>query len=105
MVDRGSIRDLELAAITDERRPVFPGGMAILAEVFDVLGIDSMRIADGAMRDGLLYDLAGRFTAEDARKRSVRAMQQRYHVDLTQAERVEKTVINFLAQTRHAWKL
>jgi exopolyphosphatase / guanosine-5'-triphosphate,3'-diphosphate pyrophosphatase len=105
MVDIGSTRELQLAAITDERRPVFPGGMAILAEVFDVLGIESMRIADGAMRDGLLYDLVGRFTDEDARERSVRAMQQRYHVDLTQAERVEKTVTNFLTQTQHAWKL
>ncbi len=105
MVEVGSTRDLQLAAITDERRPVFPGGMAILAEVFDVLGIESMRIADGAMRDGLLYDLVGRFTDEDARERSVRAMQRRYHVDLAQAERVEKTAIDFLAQTRHAWKL
>jgi exopolyphosphatase / guanosine-5'-triphosphate,3'-diphosphate pyrophosphatase len=105
MVDAGSTRDLALAAITDERRPVFPGGMAIMAEVFDVLGLETMRIADGAMRDGLLYDIVGRFTDEDARERSVRAMQQRYHVDLTQAERVEKTVTNFLSQTRQVWKL
>ena len=89
------MRELQLAAITDERRPVFPGGMAILSEVFDVLGIESMRIADGAMRDGLLYDIVGRFTDEDARERSVRAMQQRYHVDLAQAERVETTVLEF----------
>jgi exopolyphosphatase / guanosine-5'-triphosphate,3'-diphosphate pyrophosphatase len=105
MVEAGAIRDLQLAAITDERRPVFPGGMAILSEVFDVLGLDTMRIADGAMRDGLLYDMVGRFMDEDARERSVRAMQQRYHVDLTQAERVETTVLNFLAQTRQPWKL
>jgi exopolyphosphatase/guanosine-5'-triphosphate,3'-diphosphate pyrophosphatase len=64
-----------------------------------------MRIADGAMRDGLLYDMVGRFTDEDARERSVRAMQQRYHVDLAQAERVEATVLNFLAQVRQPWKL
>src|SRR5262245_48907705 len=79
--------------------------MAILSEVFDVLGIESMRIADGAMRDGLLYDLVGRFTDEDARERTVRAMQQRYHVDVAQAERVEKTALDFLQQAREAWKL
>ncbi len=100
MVKQGSTRDLNLAAITDERRAVFPGGMAILTEVFDVLGIESMRIADGAMRDGLLYDIVGRYTDEDARERSVRSMQERYHVDLAQAERVEATVANFLARTR-----
>jgi exopolyphosphatase/guanosine-5'-triphosphate,3'-diphosphate pyrophosphatase len=105
LVDAGSTRDLKLASITDERRPVFPGGTAILAEVFDMLGIESMRIADGAMRDGLLYDMVGRFTDEDARERSVRGMQERYHVDLAQAERVEATVGDFLAQTRQIWKL
>ena len=105
LVKAGSTRDLNLASITDERRAVFPGGIAILTEVFDVLGIESMRIADGAMRDGLLYDIVGRYTDEDARERSVRSMQERYHVDLTQAERVEATVTNFLARTRAAWKL
>jgi exopolyphosphatase/guanosine-5'-triphosphate,3'-diphosphate pyrophosphatase len=105
LVDRGSTRELTLASINDERRPVFPGGAAILAEVFEVLGVESMRIAEGAMRHGLLYDIVGRFTDEDARERSVRSMQQRYHVDLAQAERVEATAVNFLAQTREAWKL
>ena len=56
-----------------------------------------MRVADGAMREGLLYDLLGRFTDEDARERTVRSMQQRYHVDLVQAERVEATAADFLA--------
>jgi exopolyphosphatase/guanosine-5'-triphosphate,3'-diphosphate pyrophosphatase len=32
-------------------------------------------------------------------------MQQRYHVDITQAERVEATARNFLEQAREAWKL
>jgi exopolyphosphatase/guanosine-5'-triphosphate,3'-diphosphate pyrophosphatase len=103
--DAGHIRELRLAAITDDRRPVFPGGTAILAEVFDVLGPQEMRIADGAMREGLLYDMVGRFTDEDARERTVRGMQRRYHVDLAQAERVETTVLEFLAQTREPWRL
>jgi len=101
----GHIRELKLATITDDRRPVFPGGTAILAEVCDVLGIKELRIADGAMREGLLYDMVGRFTHEDARERTVRAMQRRYHVDLTQAERVETTVLQFLSQTSEAWHL
>lgn len=105
MIEAGHARELRLAAITDDRRPVFPGGIAILAEVFAVLGIEQMRIAEGAMREGLLYDMIGRFTHEDARERTVRAMQQRYHVDLAQAERVEATVLEFLGQVRAAWKL
>ena len=103
--DAGHVRELSLAAITDDRRPVFPGGVAILAEVFDVLDPSEMRIADGAMREGLLYDMVGRFTDEDARDRTVRAMQRRYHVDLAQADRVETTVLEFFAHTREGWRL
>ena len=89
------IRDLKLNAVTDDRKLSFAGGVAILAEVFEQLGIESMRVADGAMREGLLYDLLGRYTDEDARERTVRSMQERYHVDLAQAERVENTAIEF----------
>ncbi len=99
------IRDLKLNSVTDDRKLSFAGGVAILAEVFEQLGIESMRVADGAMREGLLYDLLGRYTDEDARERTVRSMQERYHVDLAQAERVENTTINFLEQVEEAWPL
>ncbi|MGH8259607.1 MAG: exopolyphosphatase [Steroidobacteraceae bacterium] len=105
LVEAGSMREVKLPSITEERRAVFPGGTAILAEVLGGLGIAEMRVAEGAMREGLLYDLVGRFTDEDARERTVRAMQRRYHVDLAQAERVETTVLDFLRQARAAWKL
>ena len=104
-VDAGHTRELTLEPITEDRRPVFPGGLAILAEIFSVLDIKEMRVAEGAMREGLLHDMLGRYRREDARERTVRAMQQRYHVDIAQAERVEATVRNFLDQAREAWKL
>ncbi len=105
VVQAGHVRELRLAALTEDRRPVFPGGIAILAELCAGLGIKEMRIAEGAMREGLLYDMLGRFTDEDARDRTVRAMQHRYHVDFAQAERVEASALQFLGQTRDAWKL
>ena len=105
LVQAGHVRELKLTALTEDRRPVFPGGLAILAEIVGGLGIKEVRIADGAMREGLLYDMVGRYTDEDARDRTVRGMQHRYHVDFAQAERVEGTALDFLAQTRDAWKL
>ncbi len=105
LLQAGHVRDIGLAAVTEERRAVFPGGVTILAEVFDVLGCERMEVADGAMRDGLLYDMIGRLTHEDARERTVRAMQARYHVDLAQAERVERTALALLAQAAEAWQL
>jgi exopolyphosphatase/guanosine-5'-triphosphate,3'-diphosphate pyrophosphatase len=105
LLQAGHVREIGLAAVTEERRAVFPGGVTILAEVFDVLGCERMEVADGAMRDGLLYDMIGRLTHEDARERTVRAMQARYHVDLAQAERVEKTALALLGQSAEAWQL
>jgi exopolyphosphatase/guanosine-5'-triphosphate,3'-diphosphate pyrophosphatase len=99
------IRDLKLATLTDDRKLSFAGGVAILAEVFEQLGIETMKVAEGAMREGLLYDLIGRYTDEDARERTVRSMQQRYHVDLAQSERVETTAVKFLEQVEETWSL
>ncbi|MGH8178598.1 MAG: exopolyphosphatase [Steroidobacter sp.] len=101
----GSLSKLRLPELTEERLPVFIGGLAILSEILNVLDIASMRVAEGALREGLLYDLVGRLTDEDARVLSVRAMQARYHVDIAQAERVESTALDFLRQTRVAWGL
>jgi exopolyphosphatase/guanosine-5'-triphosphate,3'-diphosphate pyrophosphatase len=64
-----------------------------------------MRVADGALREGLLYDLLGRLTDEDARVRSVRAMEGRFHVETAQADRVEATALGFLRQVRDDWGL
>ncbi len=99
------IRDLKLSALTEDRKLSFAGGVAILAEVFEQLGIESVRVAEGAMREGLLFDLLGRHTEEDARERTVRSMQERYHVDRVQAERVENTVVAFLGQVEESWQL
>ena len=64
--------DMSLKGLSDRRAQVWPGGLSILAELFRTLRIDEMRISDGAVREGLLYDLLGRLQHEDARERTVR---------------------------------
>jgi exopolyphosphatase / guanosine-5'-triphosphate,3'-diphosphate pyrophosphatase len=105
VVAAGHVDELDLPEVDAERAPVFPAGLAILLEVVENFGIDRVRVAEGAMREGLLYDLMGRFTDEDARVRSVRAMEKRYHVDETQADRVEATVVGLLEQVESEWGL
>lgn len=104
-VRAGDAARLQLPGLSAERAPVFPGGLAVLSEVMEVLAIDSLRVADGALREGLLYDMIGRFTDEDARERTVRAMQGRFHVDTVQAERVEEMARDFWRQVQRAWDL
>jgi exopolyphosphatase/guanosine-5'-triphosphate,3'-diphosphate pyrophosphatase len=105
LVAAGSLRALRLESVSEERRPVFPGGAVILAEIIAALGIAQMRFVEGALRDGLLYDMVGRMTRADARERTVASMQRRYQVDPEQAARVETTAVGFLQQVRAAWGL
>ncbi|HWX35475.1 MAG TPA: Ppx/GppA phosphatase family protein [Steroidobacteraceae bacterium] len=105
VIAAGHVEELDLPDVDAERAPVFPAGLAILLEIVESFGIDRVRVAEGAMREGLLYDLMGRFTDEDARVRSVRAMEMRYHVDALQADRVEATAVALLEQVESEWGL
>lgn len=88
LIKAGDMEKVELAGLKPERVPVFPGGLAILNAVFSELDIQSMVTADGAMRQGVLYDLLGRFHHKDMRDVTVAQFMQRYHVDALQAQRV-----------------
>jgi exopolyphosphatase / guanosine-5'-triphosphate,3'-diphosphate pyrophosphatase len=105
VIAAGHVDELDLEDVDSERAEVFPAGLAILLEIVENFAIDRVRVAEGAMREGLLYDLMGRFTNEDARVRSVRAMEMRYHVDSVQADRVEATAVNLLEQVESEWGL
>ena len=104
-IDAGHIDRLQLPELSTERRPVFPGGLAILIELMRAFEFEQMSVSDGALREGLLYDMIGRLTDEDARERTVRAMEGRYSVDTEQAARVEATAMLLLDQVAESWKL
>ncbi len=87
-IKAGDIEHLELAEVRPDRLPVLPGGLAILIAVLSELGIDEMTAAEGAMREGVLYDLLGRVHHHDMRDVTVAQFMQRYHVDAPQARRV-----------------
>jgi exopolyphosphatase/guanosine-5'-triphosphate,3'-diphosphate pyrophosphatase len=88
LIKAGDMEKADLAGLKPDRVPVFPGGFAILNAVFSELDIESMVAAEGAMRQGVLYDLLGRFHHKDMRDVTVAQFMQRYHVDALQAQRV-----------------
>lgn len=104
-VDAGEVGKLRLPDLSPQRQPVFPGGVAILIEIMSALEFEQMSVSDGALREGILYDMVGRLTDEDARERTVRAMQGRFNVDQEQANRVEATAMSLLDQVAVSWKL
>jgi exopolyphosphatase/guanosine-5'-triphosphate,3'-diphosphate pyrophosphatase len=100
-----SIANLKLNGLADRRAQVWPGGLAILVELIIALRVEKLAVSDGALREGLLYDLAGRLRHEDARERSVRAMMSRFQVDTGQAKRVAGTAALLHAQCASQWQL
>jgi exopolyphosphatase/guanosine-5'-triphosphate,3'-diphosphate pyrophosphatase len=101
----GSVGELKLPELNQERAPVFAGGVAILVETMKELGVEELHVSDGALREGLLYDMLGRLQNEDARDRTIRAIQGRYNVDQSQAARVEESALLLLRAVRKDWGL
>ncbi len=105
MIESGRLSKLSIPGLSDERAPVFPGGVSILRSVFDALGVDVMEPATGALREGVLYDLIGRIRHEDSRERAIQRLVEQYRVDTVQAGRVERAALAALKQLRADWGL
>ncbi len=92
------VNKIELNGLRADRRPVLPGGFAIMAAIFDMLNIQQMGVTDGALREGVLYDLLGRLTDKDVREQSILQFLRRYHVDQAQVARVSQLVQNLFGR-------
>ncbi len=94
---------LTLAGLKPERRAVLGGGLSILYTLAMQFGIDALRPARGALRQGVIFDLAerleaaqapaGRRVALDMRDASVQELQRRFGSDLAQAARVQRLAL------------
>ena len=101
----GDVEKLDIDGIKADRRSIFPAGLAILEAIFDAFGLQQMVHSEGALREGVLYDLIGRHQHEDVRERTLSALMERYHVDLEQASRVEAKALSALQQVAADWGL
>jgi exopolyphosphatase/guanosine-5'-triphosphate,3'-diphosphate pyrophosphatase len=97
LVKAGHVDALDLAGLSRDRRPVIAGGFAIMAGLFAELEIEQMDVAETAMREGILYDLLGRFHQQDMREATVDEFMRRYHIDTQQAARVKRVAVKLLA--------
>jgi exopolyphosphatase/guanosine-5'-triphosphate,3'-diphosphate pyrophosphatase len=98
LLKTGDVQKLDLQGLRADRVPVFSGGFAIMYAAFCELKIEQMHPALGALREGVLYDLWGRFHNNDMREVTVQQFMRRYHVDARQAERVTKLACQFSRQ-------
>jgi exopolyphosphatase/guanosine-5'-triphosphate,3'-diphosphate pyrophosphatase len=105
MIEHGRVDTLSLKGLDPDRAAVFPGGVAILRAAFESLGIETMGVSNGALREGLVYELFGRVTHEDVERRTVQTFIERYKCDLAQAARVASTALGLLEQVCATWGL
>ncbi|MCS3608945.1 MULTISPECIES: exopolyphosphatase [Erwinia] len=91
VIKHKSFDALSLPGLSDERKGVFVPGLAILCGVFDALAIRELRLSDGALREGVLYEMEGRFRHQDIRSRTAQSLANHYAIDSDQARRVLET--------------
>jgi exopolyphosphatase/guanosine-5'-triphosphate,3'-diphosphate pyrophosphatase len=101
----GEVDKLDMDGIKPDRRAIFPAGLAIIEAVFDAMDLHTMTHSEGALREGVLYDLLGRHHHEDVRERTLSALMERYHVDPEQAQRVEAKALEALDDVAASWGL
>ncbi len=99
LIKAQTVEKLRIEGMKDDRKLVIGGGISVLRAIFDLLGIDEMHAADGALRHGVLYDLVARGQEEtDLRAVSVQRMASRFSVDVEQAQRVAQLAGNLFGQ-------
>jgi exopolyphosphatase/guanosine-5'-triphosphate,3'-diphosphate pyrophosphatase len=105
VIRAGHASKIDFPGLREDRRPVFAGGLAVLAGVFDSLGIETLETSEHALREGVIYDLLGRLADNDVRSRSVEAMATRYGVDREHARDIERSALKLFEQVRGNWSL
>ncbi|WP_342131473.1 Ppx/GppA phosphatase family protein [Hydrogenophaga sp. OTU3427] len=87
----GHVDQLKIDGLRDDRKAVIGGGISVLRAIFDLFDLDQLLPAQGALRQGALYDLIARDADDtDVRERTVGWLAERFSVDPAQAERVLK---------------
>ena len=88
-----------------DRARVIAAGLAITSAFFEALQIQEMYFAEGALREGVLYELAGTGTDLDIRERTIKSLQDRFQADPVQSDLVNQAALHALQQVASAWGL
>nr|WP_319565754.1 exopolyphosphatase [uncultured Rhodoferax sp.] len=91
MLRAGNASKLQLEGLKDDRRAVIGGGVSVLRGLMTLLHIDTLHVAQGALRHGVLLEMVERDGHDtDARDASVQRLSQKFAIDSAQAERVSQ---------------
>ena len=90
----GHASQVRLEGLKEDRRAVIGGGVSVLRALMELLEIDTLQVAQGALRHGVLFEMVERDDHNtDARDISVQRLAQKFSVDAAQATRVSRAAL------------
>ena len=102
LIKAKSVDKLDINGLREDRKAVISGGLSILLAVFDILKLDKLTVARGALRHGLIYDMtADDDVTEDLREASINYLTEKFRVNKTQANNVSKVATSFFDTLSH----
>lgn len=97
LVRAGHVDNVQLEGLRPDRQAVIAGGVSIVQALMTLLQIDTLHVAQGALRHGVLFEMVNREDhPTDMRDLSVQRLARQFSVDLQQSERVGKTATHLL---------
>ena len=105
LIEKGSTRALNLKGLSNNRRGILPGGLAVLNSFCKEMGIERLSVSDNALREGVLNDLVGRIKNQDIRDTTVKKFLDLYELDAAQSLRVNDTADYIFNCLKDSWGL
>ncbi|MEN9578168.1 MAG: hypothetical protein RJA70_1177 [Pseudomonadota bacterium] len=100
LLEAGRLDRVRVNGLSPDRAPVIAGGLAIVHAIFRQFRLTELRPSASALREGVLYELAGKTNLGDLRANSVSAICRRFGIDTEQGARVEKSAVSLWQMVR-----
>ena len=105
LINCKTINAVNIKGLASDRKPVFASGIAILIALFESLAIKQLQLSSGAIREGLLYEMLPNMRAITIRERTIKALEERFHIDSQHNQRVYVQAQALYQQLAPTWLL
>ncbi len=97
LVRAGQANKVLLEGLKDDRRAVIGGGVSVLRALMTLLEVNTLHVAHGALRHGVLFDMVDREDHDtDTRDLSIQRLAVKFAVDAAQGQRVGRVAVHLL---------
>ncbi|MGX9463026.1 Ppx/GppA phosphatase family protein [Shewanella sp. A14] len=105
LINVSHIDQIQLEYLDPKRIPLLASGLSILISFFKRLSIHQMQIAQGALREGVLYELSHIEQREGVKQHTINSLAKLYHIDPVQANNVINSIKHLYPQVASKWKI